>query len=291
MGDRLALVQRGYAIETALLFVALAALLTLIGWLVGGPGGVAVALGFALLTGRLLAGLSSDVIMRFARGRPVHQAEAPNLYGRLARLARRARLPAVPRLYVLASDVPNAITTGEGDDAAIGLSRGLLYGLDDRELEGVLAHELAHIQSGDTRVIRLAGALVETIRVVAQVGLMICLVAYFVGEPVPLPLPVLFALAPLVGFGLQLWLSRRREFAADARAIALTGDAAGLARALCRLDRYRSRLRALGYGLGAPPSWLSTHPPTAERLARLEALQPQAFLPSAPPRVFWTWSA
>jgi heat shock protein HtpX len=107
---------------------------------------------------------------------------------------------------------------------------------------------------------------------------------------VPAVLPLLFAAAPTLALLLQLRLSRRREFAADATAVALTGDALGLASALHRLDRFRSRLRYLGYGLGAPPSWLSTHPATAERLQRLRALVPETRLPVAPPRTFWTWS-
>ncbi|TVQ36011.1 MAG: hypothetical protein EA356_06525 [Geminicoccaceae bacterium] len=290
MGDRFALVQRTYTLETVLLFTALAAMLALIGWLVGHWGGVLVALGFAVLTGRMLAGLSSVAIMRFMGGRLIHPAEAPDLYRTLFVLARRAGLREAPHLYLLPSSIPNALATGEGDDTAIGVSRGLVGGLDARELTGVLAHELGHIQAGDTAVLRFAGALVETTRAVAQVGLALCLVALLLGEAVPLFLPLIFLAAPLAAFGLQLWLSRRREFAADATAVALTGDAGGLAMALCRLDRYRSRLRALGYGLGAPPSWLSTHPPTAERIERLKALQPEAFLPPPPRRVLWSWS-
>ncbi len=290
MGDRFALLQRGYATETLLLFLALAAMLALIGWLVGAWIGVAVALGFALFTGNLLAGLSSDRIMRLIGARPIHPAEAPMLYRSVQALARRAGLRQAPRLYLLPSDVPNALATGAADDAAVALSRGLLGALDEREVQGVLAHELGHVQAGDTAVLRFAGALVEATRAVAQVGLALCLVALLLGQPLPLVLPFVFVAAPLVAFGLQLLLSRRREFAADAAAVALTGDAGGLASALCRLDRYRSRLRALGYGLGAPPSWLSTHPPTGERLQRLKALQPEAFLPPPPRRVLWTWS-
>jgi heat shock protein HtpX len=92
-----------------------------------------------------------------------------------------------------------------------------------------------------------------------------------------------------VALALQLWLSRRREFAADAAEVALTGDAYGLASALVRLDRWRSRLRYLGYTLGTPPNWLSSHPPTRERLERLQELQPEAFLPPPPRRAMWTW--
>jgi heat shock protein HtpX len=289
-GDRLRAVQRGYAGETLGLFAALALTLMLVGWLLGQLAGVVIALGFAFLTARVLQSLGTEQIMRMQGAVRLPGWQAPGLHRTLATLAERAELPTRPRLYLLPQGVPNAFTVGEEDDAAIGVSRGLIGELGQRELTGVLAHELAHLQAGDTRVMRIAGAFVHTTRTVGQVGLITCALAALLGEPIPLVLPLLFFGAPAVALALQLWLARRREFAADATAVALTGDAYGLASALVRLDRWRSRLRYLGYALGTPPSWLSTHPPTRERLERLQELQPEAFLPRPPRRSVWTWA-
>ncbi|MFP4125214.1 MAG: zinc metalloprotease HtpX [Alphaproteobacteria bacterium] len=290
LDERLRAVQRGYAGETLALFAALALTLMLVGWLLGQAMGVIVALAVAFITTQVLANLNTDQLMRMQGAVPLASWQAPGLHRLLATLARRAELAANPRLYLLPQAIPNAFTVGEADHAAIGVSRGLLSELGQRELQGVIAHELGHLQAGDTRVMRIAGALVHTTRTVGQVGLITCALAALFGEPIPLVLPLLFFGAPAVALALQLWLSRRREFAADAAAVALTGDAYGLASALVRLDRWRSRLRYLGYALGTPPSWLSSHPPTRERLERLQELQPEAFLPPAPRRSIWMWA-
>ncbi len=288
--ERLIAAQRGYAGETLALFAALALTVALVGWLLGGLAGVLVALGLALVTARSIAALGTLRLMRLQGAVPLPAWRAPGLH-RLARaLAARAGLPAPPDLYLLPGGAPNAFAAGSGHDLAIAVSRGLVDTLDDRELAGVLAHEMGHIQAGDTDVMRFAGALVQATRTVGQVGLVLCVLAAFTGEAIPLLLPLAFFGAPSLALGLQLWLSRRREFAADAAATQLTGDAYGLASALVRLDRWRSRLRYLGYALGTPPSWLSTHPPTRERLARLQALQPEAFLPPPPRRAVWHWA-
>jgi heat shock protein HtpX len=289
--DRLLEVRRGYASETLVLFLALTATLGITGWLLGGALGVVVAVGLAIVTAQTLASLGTEGIMRMQGAIPLSPVQAPELVQVLRALARRAALSAPPQLYLLPGQVPNAFAAGRGDDAAIAVSEGLLGALDRRELTGVLAHEVGHLQAGDTDVLRLAGSLVHATRTVGQVGLLACVLSALAGQPVPVLLPLLFFAAPSLGLGLQLWLSRRREFAADAAAVGLTGDAFGLASALARLDRWRSRLRYLGYALGAPPSWLSTHPPTRERLERLQQLQPEAFLPAVPRRALWHWSS
>jgi heat shock protein HtpX len=290
LDERLRAVQRGYTGETLALFAALALTLMLVGWLLAQAAGVVVALAVAFLSAQVLANLNPDQLMRMQGAVPLASWQAPGLHRVVAVLARRAELETRPKLYLLPGAVPNAFTVGEDDRAAVAVSRGLLGELGERELEGVVAHELAHVQAGDTRVMRIAGALVHTTRTVGQVGLITCALAALLGEPIPLVLPLLFFGAPAVALALQLWLARRREFAADATAVALTGDAYGLASALVRLDRWRSRLRYLGYALGTPPSWLSTHPPTRERLERLQELQPEAFLPRPPRRSVWTWA-
>jgi heat shock protein HtpX len=287
---RLRAVQRGHEGETWALFAALAGTLMLMGWLLGQLAGVVIALGVAFLMTQVLANLDTHQLLRMQGAVPLAAWQAPRLHRIVAGLAARAELTSRPHLYLLPGGVPNAFTVGEEEHAAIGVSRGLLGELDQRELQGVIAHELGHLQAGDTRVMRIAGALAHSTRTVGQVGLVACAIAALMGEPIPLILPLLFFAAPSVALALQLWLSRRREFAADAAAVALTGDAYGLASALVRLDRWRSRLRYLGYTLGTPPNWLSSHPPTRERLERLQELQPEAFLPPPPLAMSGIWT-
>ncbi|MEO1090768.1 MAG: zinc metalloprotease HtpX [Pseudomonadota bacterium] len=289
MAGRTAEIERAYAGETLALIGALALMVAVVGGLFAGLGGAAVAVVCALILARGVVGLSTAGVMRANGARPIGPSSAPRLTRLAAHLARNAQLAAPPTLYLVPSRAPNAFAFGDRNDSGVALSQGLVQALDERELTGVLAHEISHVRAGDTHVLRIAGALVATIRAVAQIGLLLCIVALFLGERVPLVVALTFAVAPTLAFALQLWVSRRREFAADAGAVALTGDAVGLASALCRLDRWRARLRYLGYALGAPPTWLSTHPRTEERLRRLHALQPEAFLPAAPRRVLWSW--
>ncbi len=287
--DRLHSARRGYQVEALALVAALGGTLVLAGWLLAGVLGVVASLAVAVITTRMLGALGTRGVMRLQRAMPLAPWQAPEIARSLALLAQRAGLVGPPRLYLLPGSVPNAFVVGSGDDTAVAVSKGLVTQLDRRELRGVLAHEVGHLQAGDTDVLRLSRALVQATRSVAQLGLLTCVASALLGSDVPLLVPLLFFGAPSAALALQLWLSRRREFAADAAAVALTDDAYGLASALCRLDRWRTRLRHLGYALGTPPSWLSTHPPTHERLARLQALQPEAFLPAPPRRTVWRW--
>lgn len=265
-------------LQTALLVAVLLAIAAAAGWLLLGPSGMWMALGaatFALLIEPAAAG---RLTLALYRAEPLPHAAAPALYRLAAELSARAGLKRAPRLYRIASPVANAFAVGARADAHIALTDGLLHTLSWRELAGVLAHEIAHIAHGDLRVMGMAdyvSRLTALFALTAQMLLLISLPAWFAGMvEVQWPGLLLLMFSPHLALLAQLGLSRVREFDADLTAVRLTGDPAGLASALSRIEQTTRSWRAwLLPGWGNPePSWLRTHPATEERIARLRAL-------------------
>ena len=199
----------------------------------------------------------------------------------VAELARRAELPRAPTLWHVPSALPVAFATGTPEDSAIALSDGMLRALDGRELAGVLAHEVAHVAHRDLWLMAFAdmtARLVALASLAGQVLLLVNLPLILLGEVhVPWLALLLLIFAPTLASLLQLALSRVREFDADLGGARLTGDPAGLARALAKLERRVGRAweDVLLPGRRIPePSLLRTHPPTEERVRRLMALAP-----------------
>jgi heat shock protein HtpX len=214
-------------------------------------------------------------------------------------------LPNTPVPYYVPSGIVNAFATGSRRLASIALTDGLLRSLSMRELQAVLAHEVAHIAQEDLRVMGLADSisrLTNLLALLGQVALLISMPALLVGAAeinwIGL---LLLAASPQLALLAQLGLSRVREFDADRMAVELTGDPHGLASALAKIERVSRSWRAwLLPGWGNPePSWLRTHPATEDRIARLMALAPQpsqalplqteylaprSFAPMRPPR-------
>lgn len=275
-------------LQSALLVATLAALLGLLAWIVG--GGPLAVFALALVIGLYLANpaASPRLVTLLYPGRLLHPAEAPRQFALLAELARRAGLPRVPRLYYIPSRVMNAFATGGRDDALIAVSDGLLRRLDLREQAGVLAHEISHIANGDLAVMafadmvnRIAGAFGLFGQVLFLLSLPTALVT---GADMPWLALVILLAAPTVSALVQLALSRNREYEADLGAAELTGDPAGLAAALDKLERWQGRWweQIFMPGRGVPePSLLRTHPDTQERIARLLALVPAGRSPLA----------
>jgi len=225
----------------------------------------------------LLAGAGYFYIDRIALGmvgaRELPRGEGPALYSTVERLAARARVPA-PKLYILPDGYPRALCAGRGPrGSAIAVSRGLLGAATPAELEGVLAHELAHIRDRDvlvqSTVSVLAGAIVETSRIggFLQRGL-------------------LFALGPLAAAVVNLFLSPKREFLADAAAAELCDSPHGLADALIRLEQTGELVEFQASPATEPLYTINpfaeeglaalfvTHPPVGERVSRLRAFDP-----------------
>jgi heat shock protein HtpX len=272
-------------LKTALLFGVMWAALLGIGWVLGG-GTAQYVLWFAGL-GLVMTAVSywkSDTIaIRAMRARPVSEAEQPAMYRIVRELSMAARQP-MPRLFVSPTAAPNAFATGRSPaKAAVCCTEGILGILDERELRGVLGHELMHVYNRDILTSSIAAAIAGVITSLAQIAF------WFGGsdrDRNPLGGLLLVLLAPLAAGMIQLAISRTREFDADEDGARLTGDPLALASALRKLES-GTRARPLpqdrelvdvSHLMIANPfkaegmaKMFSTHPPMAERIARLEA--------------------
>ena len=272
-------------IRTWLLVAGLTALLIAIG---GAIGGGALWLFVALAVLMNVAGywFSDKLALKASRARPLERAEIPELEQIAGFLAQRANVP-VPRLYLIPSDQPNAFATGRNPEhAAVAVTEGLLHQLPTEEVKGVLAHEFAHISNRDILVSSIAAMVAGAISAIATILQFSML---FGGDEDDSPLGVLGTLAaiiiaPIAAMLLQLGISRQREFLADATGAQLLGHAAPLADALTTLERGAQALpmdvnpaTASLYAVNPLPrqglaTLFMTHPPLAERIRRLRAM-------------------
>jgi heat shock protein HtpX len=279
--------RRNHALNTFhtwLLAFGSLALLAITAWAFGGTAGILYAVIFGGVSMWAVRRVNPQIVLRMYRARAVSPAEFPAGLHLVAELARRAGLPAAPKLFVVPSKLMNAFAVGRREDSAIAITDALARNLTTRELAGVLAHEISHITHGDLRVMAFADMVSRFTSVMSTVGilsLVLNLGSFFGGggQQVPwLAVAVLMA-APTVGGLLQMALSRTREFDADLGAAMLTGDPEGLASALQKLERAHGRIWEsifLPAGRIPNPSVLRTHPLTADRIARLNALKTAA---------------
>lgn len=284
----------GSSAKTAALFAAVAALFVLIGGLVGEfvfgsfLAGLVVALGLSLVL-NLVAYFASDrLVLWSTHAKIVTPAEAPRLAKAVEELAPRFGLVA-PRLALVPSPTPNAFATGRDErHAIVAATEGLLGLVDDRELRGVLAHELAHVRDRDVLVMTIAATLAGAISYAAQILIFSSLFGGGRGRPVnPLVLVVAAVTAPIAAILIRLAISRTREYRADEFGARTIGDPEALASALAKLET-ANRRRPLAVGSPAQASLyivnplrggglsglFSTHPPIAERIRRLRAIRP-----------------
>jgi heat shock protein HtpX len=277
-------------LQSMLLLGGMVGILALCGWTLFGPDGV-VGLGLgAALALAFSPKISPGMVLRLYRARELLPHDLPEVFRVLAQLAERAGLDQRPRIYYVPSRMLNAFAVGGRDDAVIAVTDGMLRTLSLRELAGVLAHEISHIRNNDLWLMSLADLTGRLTRMMTMFGLILL----FVGLPLwlsgaaslPWLLIPLLVFAPQLTVLLQLALSRAREFEADLDAAGLTGDPAGLASALAKLERYQrgiwEQILMPGYRL-PEPSLLRSHPRTEQRIARLEALydRPAEFGPPA----------
>jgi heat shock protein HtpX len=266
-------------LKTVLLMTVLTAALVLVGGWVGGEGGALVAL---IVAGAMNFGsyfFSDKIVLRMYRAREVTRAEAPVLYEVVESLSRRAGLP-VPRVAIIPGQQPNAVATGRNPEhAVVAATEGILQILDRDEIEGVMAHELAHVRHRDMLISSVAATLAGAIMVLARFGL------FFGGGDRDrgggaLALLVV-VLAPIAAMIIQAAISRSREFAADAGGAEISGKPRALASALRKLEATAKRVPLQGnpatahmfivhpFRGGGIGKMFSTHPPTEERVERL----------------------
>jgi heat shock protein HtpX len=270
----------GNMLKTTLLLGALSGLLLFIGQALGGQQGLVLAFFFAVVTNFASYWFSDKIVLRMYRAREVGAGHA--LYQLTGRLAQRAGLP-MPRVYVIPDASPNAFATGRNPQhAAVAATEGIMRVLDEAELEGVIAHELAHVKHRDILISSIAATIAAAIMMAARFAI------FFGGSrdnnghgASPLVALLMLVLAPIAAMVIQMAISRSREFAADAGAASIVGSPHGLVSALRKIEAAARRVPLdanpatahmfivkpfSGRGLGA---LFSTHPPTEARVAAL----------------------
>lgn len=269
-------------VKTTMLLGMLVGLCMLIGHLFLGPNGMLFGLLFGGL-GNIIAFYFSDrIVLASMGGRQVTRDEAPELHDMIKRLAARAGLP-MPKVYVCPQPAPNAFATGRSPKhSAVAITEGMLRSFPAHEIEGVMAHELAHVKHRDMLTATIAAVLAGMITYAAY------MVMFFGGRR-DSPLGAIGAilmlvLAPLAAGLIQMAISRQREYAADSYAAELCGDPMKLAGALARLGNLNERIPTetppafnslyIAQPLSAQgmASWFSTHPPIEKRIAALRAM-------------------
>ena len=278
--------------KTGVLMAALGGLFIAVGSYLGGQSGAVTALVIAAVMNLGMYFFSDKIALKSARAQPVEEHQLPNVYSIVRSLAQRENMP-MPRIYVIQSPQPNAFATGRNPKhAAVAVTTGILEVLSHGELEGVLAHELAHVKNRDILIASIAATVAAALSLLARMafwggmggdrrnnnpfGAIIGLVALIV--------------APLAAAVIQMAISRSREYQADRTGALTTGAPMQLASALDKIGRASGRipmdvnpavsqlfigdpLKALGGrgrgGLGGLSKMFSTHPPMEERIQRL----------------------
>jgi heat shock protein HtpX len=282
-------------LKTALLLGGLTAVLLLLGYGIAGESGMLLGFGIAAVMNIGAYWFSDKVALRMAGAREVSEAEAPELHSLVANIAQTSGLPK-PRVALIESPAPNAFATGRNpQNAVVAVTNGILELLDRRELAAVLAHELGHVRNRDILIGAVAATIAGAVTMIAQMGHYSMM---FGGRDDDgehggglLTTLLMLILAPLAAILIQLAISRSREFGADETGAKLSGDPEALASALLKLEAYSKKIPlpvnpAVSHMFIVAPltgvsvqKLFSTHPPTAERVARLHELAKQIVAP------------
>ncbi len=284
-------------LHALLLLAGMGALLAAIGGVLGGPIGDLMALAFGGVVAAVTPRVSARWVLGMYRARRLQPSDAPGLFQAVNGLSQRGGVERSIALYYVPSQIMNAFSVGQREEPSIAITDGLIRGLGQRELLGVLAHEVSHIRHNDMGIMALADSvsrLVSLFSLFGQVLLAINVPLFLLGREGMPWIPILLLLAaPTVSALLQLALSRNREYDADVDAARLTGDPEGLALALEKLDASHGQMweSLLLPGPRIPnPSLLRTHPRTAERARRLRALTAGPGWETGPVGTMDTWS-
>ncbi|MDJ1016536.1 MAG: zinc metalloprotease HtpX [Paracoccaceae bacterium] len=270
--------------RTFILMAVMTALVGGIGILLGGQGGLIIALLIAAGMNAYAFWNSDKAVLRMHGARPVDRNSAPDLYRMTEELARNADLP-MPALYVLETEQPNAFATGRNpENSAVAVTRGLLSSMSREEVAGVVAHELAHIKNRDTLTMTVTATLAGAVSMLANFAM------FFGGRDRPMGLIgtlAMMILGPLAAGLVQMAISRAREYEADREGAAICGDSMWLASALNRLGQLSGRIDnhaaernpATAHMFIVNPlhahaidSLFATHPPLERRIAALKEM-------------------
>ena len=272
------------AMKTTFLLTLLTVLLVLAGGYFGGGNGAWMAFAIAAAMNFFSYFYSDKIALAMYRAQPVTREQLPRAYEVVERLTQKAAIP-MPKIYVIPTDSPNAFATGRNPQhASVAVTHGILQLLNDEELEGVLAHELGHVRNRDILTSSIAATLAGAITILARMGFWF---GAFGGgdrdrEGGGLGALAMLILAPIAAMLIQLWVSRTREFEADASGAHLTGNPYALASALEKISSTSRRVPLLASPstahlfIVAPllsgemlASLFSTHPPVKARIERL----------------------
>ncbi len=273
--------------KTAVLMAGIVALFGAIGAVIGGRQGMVIALGFAMVGNFFAYWFSDTMVLKMYNAKEVDETSAPQFYRMIAELAQRAGLP-MPRVYLIEEDAPNAFATGRNPQhAAVAATTGILRVLNERELRGVMAHELTHVKHRDILISTISATMAGAISALANFAM------FFGGRDSngqrsnPIASIAVALLAPLAAMVIQMAISRTREFDADRGGAEISGDPAALASALEKIQRYAQgtpmevterhpetaqMLIMNPLSGGGLRGLFSTHPDTAERVRRLLAM-------------------
>ena len=243
--------------KTAILMAAITALFMTVGRLLGGQQGMMLALVVALGMNVFSYWFSDKLVLRMYNAQEVDASSAPQFYRMVQELSANAGLP-MPRVYLINEDSPNAFATGRNPDhAAVAATTGILRVLSERELRGVMAHELAHVKHRDILISTISATMAGAIGMLANFGMMFG-GRDSEGRPVnPIVSIMVMILAPLAASLIQMAISRSREFEADRGGAEISGEPAALASALQKIHRVAQ---------GLPLETTEQHPETAQMM-------------------------
>lgn len=280
-------------LKVGILIVAMTGLLIFFGNLLGGTTGVVIAFALAMIMNFVSFWYSDKIVLSMTRAQPVTRAEAPEIYDMVERMARNANIP-TPAVYVVNDPQPNAFATGRSPNhAAVAVNTGLVNILGAKEVEGVIAHEIAHIKHRDTLTMAIVATIAGAIMMLAQFAQFAAIFggghSDEEGGPNILVLLLMAVVAPLAAMMIQMGVSRAREYEADKMGAELAGTPRGLANALLKLERGAEAIpnhhmppQAAHMCIVNPlrgrafANLFSTHPPIEERVKRLMALEGRA---------------
>jgi heat shock protein HtpX len=277
----------GNTFKTAFLLTALTLLLMFIGRAFGGQNGMFLALALAVVMNFVSYFFSDKIALAMYRAQPVTREQLPRAYQAVERLTQKIGIP-MPKMYVIPSDSPNAFATGRNPShASVAVTQGILQILNDEELEGVLAHELGHVNNRDILISSVAATIAGAITMLANMAKWGMIFGGYGGRDREdrggggIAALFMLIVAPIAATLIQLAVSRSREYQADATGAHFTGNPYALASALQKLDTYSRRVPMqaspstahlfiiqplLGINFGG---LFSTHPPIAKRIERL----------------------
>lgn len=275
----------GNWVKTSILMAGILALFGALGAMIGGRDGMLLALVFGGAMNVWAYWFSDKMVLKMYKARQIDASSSPYLYNMVQELAQRANLP-MPKVYVIDEAQPNAFATGRNpDNAAVAATTGIMRMLSERELRGVMAHELAHVKNRDILISTMSATVAGAISMLAQFGM------FFGGRgedrPNPILMILMMILAPMAAMIIQMAISRTREFGADRGGAEISGDPEALASALAKIETYArgipmhaaeqhpetAQMMIMNpLSGGGIRGLFSTHPATQDRIAKLRAM-------------------